>query len=112
LNDAGFVCDKTPYKGLVYRGTDPFVHAKLANNSQGISQIRKSNSLIKLRRDSNPVDIINRPGFIRSSFGRKFRVSIKNYIGGKHQGNGYRNEYDPECEPSLAPHGEFEDDAA
>jgi hypothetical protein len=111
LNDAGFVCDKNPYKKLVYRGTDPFVHAKLANSSQGISQIKKSNSVIKLRQDPNPEDIINRPGFIRSSYGKNFRVS-NNYMGGRQQGTGYWNDYDPECEPGLTPHGEFEDDAA
>jgi hypothetical protein len=111
LNDAGFVFDQTPYKKLVYRGTDPFIHAKLNRSSQGIPQIRKANSMLKLRRDSNPEDIINRPGFIRSSYGKNFRVS-NNFIGGRQQGSGYWNDYDPECEPGLAPHGEFEDDAA
>jgi hypothetical protein len=110
INNSGFVCDPTPYRKHTYAGTDPFVTAKLTNTSQGLAGIRKANSMVRLRRGEEAEGVINKPGMIRSSYGKNFRVK-NNYMGGQ-QSQGYWNQYDPDCEPNLAPERDFEDEAA
>ena len=110
INESGFSCDPTPYRRHVYAGTDPFVTAKLTNSSQGLEVIRKANSMIRLRRGQDSEAVINNQGMIRSSYGKNFRVK-NNFTGGQ-QSQSYWNQYDPECEPGLAPERDFEDEAA
>lgn len=51
------------YNSNRYKGTDEFVRAKLEGVSQGIPQISKANSLVRLRRNQSQEDIINSCGY-------------------------------------------------
>lgn len=112
LNETGMSYDPIPYKKLAYSGTDEFVRAKLENRSQGIPQIKKAQSMIRLRKDMNAEEVIGSYQE-KSRYGKGFRVRESDMMRSRTQGKfyGQQNLYDPSEEPALQPERDFEEES-
>jgi len=98
INETAKPYDPTPYKKHTYCGTDEFVRAKLENRSQGIPQIKKSQSRLIMRKDMSAEDVIGT--MPRSKYGG-FRIRNDNELTrSRTQGKfyGQHNMYDPQHE--------------
>merc|ERR1711976_47268 len=71
VDENGKPVDPTPYKKHTYQGTDEFVRAKLGNRSQGIKQIKKAQSMLRLRKDMPAEEVIG--SFQNSRHGQSWR---------------------------------------
>lgn len=99
---SGFYTNK---KNAAYHGTDDYVRAKLEGRSQGIPSIRKTNSLIRMRREAGSEEVINACGY-------PGRVNFFNSRKGSYvSGADMKQRYDDE-EPPLLPQKDLEEGEA